>query len=124
MLATGLFALGTFVGTIITMGIEKIDNWSNLQKILGVVFSAAFAGVILAFIRLSTGTNIEAVASYYPIGLFYGMLWFYARAAVAHVRSGQPGLVLLGWLHICGLALSILFAGLLFLSPEFRNLLP
>jgi hypothetical protein len=124
MTALGLFTLGIFVGTIVTMGVEKVNDWSNIQKVLGAIFSAVFAGVILVFIRTAAGENLQEAAPYYPIGLFYGLLWYYARAAVAHVQANDTGMKALGWLHIAGLALSAILAGLIFLSPSFRSQLP
>jgi hypothetical protein len=124
MLPLGLFSLGIFVGTIVTVAIEKINDWTDIQKILGAVFSAVFAGAILAFIRLASGQQLERAAAYYPIGLFYGLVWYYARAAVDHVQANDTGTIALGWLHIAGLALSVFLAALVFLSPKFRERLP
>jgi len=124
MLALGLFSMGIFVGSIVTMAVEKINDWSDLQKILGALFSAAFAGAVLAFVRLASGQNLQEAAAYYPMGLFYGLLWYYARAAVNHVRASDTGTIALGWLHIVGLVLSVAVAGLLFLSKAFRDLFP
>ena len=60
----------------------------------------------------------------HPIGALYGLLWYYARAAVNHVRASDTGTIALGWLHIVGLVLSVAVAGLLFLSKAFRDLFP
>ena len=57
--------------------------------------------------RLATDNEPEKAAALYPIGFTYGLLWYYAGAAVDHVRDSSFLMRCLGWLHIGGLAISI-----------------
>lgn len=125
MLALSMFGLGIFIGTIVTIAVSSIKDWSKIEKILSAIFTATFAGVILAFIKLSSGKNIEQAATYYPIGLFYGLLFYYARAAMANIAKDKDVPTrIAGGLHILGLILAVGLGIALMFFPTFRERLP
>jgi hypothetical protein len=120
-----MFLLGIFIGTIVTIAVASIKDWSKVEKILTAVFTATFAGVVFTFVKQAAGKNLEQVATFYPIGLFYGLLFYYARAAMVNIGpgKGRPTQIA-GWLHILGLIAAVGFGLALFFSSSFRDLLP
>lgn len=122
MVALGMTMLGVFVGAVITIGIRQTEKWTDLQKFVTTVLTAALSGVVLAFLKGLDGSG--GAASYYPVGLVLGLVWANAPAARENVQSPARGVRTLGWLHFVGLVLlTVLVAGLLF-WPDFRELLP
>jgi len=123
MRALALFCLGIVVGTIVTRGVEKTTNWQNLAKIFVAIFSAVFAGAVFTFIdKFASAEDLKTAGPYYAIGLLYGLFWFYTPAAIEHCKT--EGLRLIGWMHIVGLAVSVVVGFLIFFSESFRNALP
>jgi drug/metabolite transporter (DMT)-like permease len=123
MRALALFCLGIVVGTIVTRGVEKTTNWQNLAKVFVAIFSAVFAGAVFTFIdKFASAEDLKTAGPYYVIGLLYGLLWFYTPAAIEHCKT--EGLRIIGWMHIVGLAASVVVGFLIFFCEPFRNSLP
>jgi hypothetical protein len=94
MLWLGMCALGIFIGSVITYGLRKTEDWSNPGNVFSSVVGAAVAGAIFTFIKYLGGdTRPEAVALY-PVGLAYGMLcinlrWLSEGAATGTSSSSR-----------------------------------
>jgi len=124
MEALGMLALGTFVGSVIATGIRKTQDWSDLQKVLTTLISAALAGGVFTFLEYLGGNALGKALFLYPVGLLLGLAWLSAETAVANVQGANGPARVAGWLHIVGLVVITLLAVLTLLSSRFRGLLP
>jgi hypothetical protein len=122
MIAVGMFALGGFIGFVISFCLLRIQDWRKGAAILSGALSAAIAGGLFTFIKMletQSGGPIGNNIFYYPIGLAYGVVttrleWLGSQGGERWVRVGHVVL----WI-----VFSVLI-GLLFLSESFRSLLP
>ena len=115
----GLFALGAFVGAVVTYGLQFIKGYSDFTKGVVTILAAALSGSATAF--LDRFSNHTKALGAYSVGLLIALMWAYAAVAVAHIQSADRGLRLLGWAHICGAVLASLTAAALVLPPAFRE---
>jgi hypothetical protein len=122
--ALGMLALGLFIGSVVTIGIQATRDWSNLAKVLSTIFSAALAGTVFTFIEFLGGSKLGNALFYYPVGLLLGLMWGYARAALANVQAEHGNARTLGWLHLAGLFGCTLVVIALLFSPSLRGKLP
>ena len=112
----GMFALGGFVGSLVTFGLRFIGNFPTFAKALTMILGAALSGTVLLFIdRLDTGRAMGA----YCVGLLISLMWSYARVAMDNLKSSSPAFRALGWAHIVGVVLATLVAAALVLPPAF-----
>jgi hypothetical protein len=122
MIAVGMFALGGFIGFVITFCLLRIQDWKKSSAILSGAISAAIAGGLFTFIKMletQSGGPIGPGIFYYPLGLAYGVLttrleWLGSQGGERWVRIGHAAL----WV-----AFTILLV-VLFLSRSLRSLLP
>ena len=115
----GMFALGGFVGALVTFGLRFITGFPTFAKALTMILGAALSGTVLLFIeRLDSGRALGA----YCVGLLIALMWAYARLAITHIKSTDRGLKVLGWAHIVGVVLATLVALALVLPPAFREM--
>ncbi len=122
MIAPRPFALGLFVTSTMTIGLNRTFNWNDLPKVSTAILSAIFAGAVFVYVEsLAQGEVLKENAPYYAVGLVYGYFSYYASAATRNIRSSCLGLRVLGWLHVVGLFGSIVLGCLLFLSPSLRS---
>jgi putative flippase GtrA len=119
MSAIGMFALGGFVGFVITFCLLRVKDWSKVLAILSGAISAAVATSLFTFLERQSGGLIGASVFYYPLGLAYGAIttrleWLGTQGGDSWVRKGHA----VAW----GLFTVVMIA--LFLFPEFRARLP
>ena len=120
MAFVGLLALGLFVGSIITLGLQHAaESVGAYKTVVGVIIATAFGGLVLAFLnKAQSMKNVDAQSFFmYPIGLLLGLMWIYFPA----IKS-QPSPTL-RWGGIVLLVLITALGALLALIPPFRRLL-
>jgi hypothetical protein len=124
MLWLGMCALGVFMGSVITYGLRKIDDWKKPGNVFTSVVGAAVAGGVFTFIKYLGGdTHPEAVAMY-PVGLAYGMLCINLQWLTETDEEGGFFIGLIKLAHgIAWLGATALLLGLFF-CPTFRQMLP
>jgi hypothetical protein len=122
MAFAGMFALGIFVGGVVTLGLKQAPgSVDNFIKIMGAVLTATFSGTIVAFMdkyKVSTDDpkNFQSFFMY-PIGLLVALLWLYFED-VWHQTNP-----LLSWGGAISIVLISILAAAIALSPRFRKLL-
>ncbi|MGA7814530.1 hypothetical protein [Caballeronia sp.] len=115
----GLFALGGFVGSIVTYGLRFVQGYDVFVRSITTILAAALSGTAIVFIdRFSAHTSALGA---YCVGLVIALMWAYSRIAVEHIGSDKPEIRLLGWAHIFGMVLSSVIAAALVLPPAFRD---
>jgi phosphate/sulfate permease len=120
----GMLALGGFIGYVVTVGIQSVDDWSDLQKILATIISAALTGGVFSFIEFLGGNKLKDALFFYPIGLVLAMLWAYAPSALMQVQSPNNNVQLLAWLRLILAFTASLFVFAILFSPALRAKLP
>ncbi len=120
----GLLSLGVFIGTLLCIAVRKTTNWTDAVKVVVALIGAALSGTVFTFIEKIMGTTLGPALFMYPVGLAWSLVWLYADQAIDNVSSSTPNKVIVGWLHIAGMAFSTLLILLLLFSKSFRELLP
>ncbi|WP_143754716.1 hypothetical protein [Caballeronia concitans] len=115
----GLFALGGFVGSIVTYGLRFVQGYDIFAKSLTTILAAALSGTAVVFIDRFSG-HTKALGAY-CVGLIVALMWAYSRVAVEHISSEKQALRLLGWAHIFGMVVISVVAAALVLPPAFRE---
>jgi Kef-type K+ transport system membrane component KefB len=114
----GLFCLGSFIGALVTYGLQFVNGLENWQQLLATIIAAVFTGAVITFVdRFKNSPALGA----YAIGLLVALLWAYAKTGVDNIKSVEQALQWLGWLHIGGSTLISIAAAALFLPPAFRE---
>lgn len=82
----GYYALGLFVGAIISYALVKVEDWSKPIPIVTGLLGAAVSGTIMVFLEQIGGdTQAEALALY-PIGLANALVWVFVHHTTGRVR--------------------------------------
>jgi hypothetical protein len=83
MAFVGMFALGIFVGGLVTLGFANAaSSTENFLKVLSAVLTGTFGGAVVAFMdKLNpqpSGAKIDGKSFFmYPVGLVVSLLWLY-----------------------------------------------
>ncbi len=114
----GFFALGGFVGGIVTYGLHSIKGYANFEKAIIIILAAALNGPVVLFIdKIHSGQALST----YCVGLLIALMWAYATVALKNLRNKNPSLRQLGRLHIIGVVLATLISAALVIPPAFRD---
>ena len=123
MAFAGMFALGIFVGGVVTLGFKgAAASTDNFLKIMGAVLTATFSGAAVTFmdkIKIPEGVDKTDPRSFfmYPIGLVVALLWLYFK----DVWAWGEGHEILKWVGPGGIVAITLLAMFLALSERFRD---
>lgn len=120
MLWLGMCALGAFVGYVVTFGLVRITDWSKPLNVISGILSAVVGGSIFLFIERMGGDH--SALALYPIGLAYGALCTNMPWVAGQLTT--PLQKAFAILHVAAFGVATAFLFLLFLSPQFRALLP
>ncbi|GAB5378585.1 MAG: hypothetical protein AcusKO_50470 [Acuticoccus sp.] len=76
----GYYALGIFVGAVISFALVKVDDWSKPLPIVTGLVGAAVSGVIMVLLEKigGSGRNGDAIALY-PVGLANALVWIFVH---------------------------------------------
>jgi hypothetical protein len=77
MAFAGMFALGVFVGGIVTLGLKFTSSYDAFIKVMGAVLAATLSGVAVGFMDKYKGSAQPESFFMYPIGLLIALLWLY-----------------------------------------------
>lgn len=120
MAFAGMFALGIFVGGVVTLGLKQApSSVNNFIKIMGAVLTATFSGTIVAFMdKYKVAANdAKSFESFfmYPIGLLVALLWLYFEDVWQQTNP------LLSWGGVVSIVLITLLATGIALVPQLRK---
>jgi len=118
MIALGMGVLGAFIGFVCIYAVLKIADWNKPVSILTGVLTAAVSGGLFAIFERFAATPIGDMIYFYPVGLGYGALC----AGLSWVAKGD--MTKLKWLHVLVFGLVTIVIMLLFVSSDFRDMLP
>jgi hypothetical protein len=118
MAFVGMFALGIFVGGLVTLGFRNAStSVGDFLKVLSAVLTGTFGGAVIGFIdkyAAPGSAKIDPMSLFmYPVGLLVALLWLYAADILQ-----QPT-----WIKRCGIGALFtitIVAALLALWPAFR----
>lgn len=111
-----LYALGIFVGSIISYSIIQVKNWDKIISIVSGLLSAAVSGAIFIFIDGDLKSSDHSGSIYfYPIGLANSLVWVFTYFSK---NDSYKPYFLIGVALVTAFALSLIF------SPYVRSLLP
>jgi hypothetical protein len=122
MAFAGMFALGIFVGGVVTLGLKQApSSVDNFIKIMGAVLTATFSGSAVAFMDKYKvpATDPKDFLSFfmYPVGLLVALLWLYFEDVW---KQTNP---LLSWGGVISIVVITLIATGIALVPKLRKLL-
>jgi len=112
--ALGMFALGAFVGAVVTYGLYLIDTFGKFAKSMVPILSAALGVVVVVFIANS---DLEGNEYAYCVGLVISLGWAYTPSAIQRIEGNSPAQMTIGGLHIGAVALMSLVAAFIFVWP-------
>lgn len=113
----GMFALGSFIGAILTFGLSLMKTTSNWTVGVATILSSAFGGSVVIFIGKYFPDPSSSISAY-CVGLLIALMWAYTSVALKNVGSPQLGLRVLGWLHIVASTVCTILGGLIFVIPR------
>jgi hypothetical protein len=114
----GLFCLGSFIGALVTYGLQFAQGLAAWQQMLATIIAAVFTGAVITFVdRFKNSPALGA----YAIGLLVALMWAYAKVGVENIRSPLQSVQLLGWGHIGSAVLVSAVAAALVIPPAFRQ---
>ena len=116
----GLFCLGAFVGAIVTYGLKFISGFGTFAQAVTLIMAAALSGTAILFVDKFAGSIVALGA--YTVGLLVAQVWAFAAVAMENIKSDNPSLRLLGWVHVVGVITITLIAVALVLPPAFREM--
>lgn len=120
----GLLTLGVFIGSIISIAVNKNTNWSNIHSYIWSIIGSALSGAVFSFIQYLGGLTLGDALFMYPIGLLVGLMWVMNSNAVENLKSGNKLIKVFAVLQIVGVFIfSIIVLMILFL-PGFKDILP
>lgn len=120
----GLFALGLFVGAVVSLAVKNTKDWTKLKSLFISFFGASFTGLVFVFVDYVGGRGLGSALFFYPVGLVVAHLWTFCDRAVEMLKDPNVGLKILGALHVAGVTISTVFVAALLFSPSLRSLLP
>jgi len=98
-----MLAMGVFVGLLVTQGMDYAKDIETYKKILTVVLSSSFGGVVVAYIGKQLDKK-EAIPMY-PVGLLLGYVWLQIPKLAALIIGGST---LSFWLGVLGMVGSLI----------------
>ncbi len=111
----GMFALGWFVGSVVTLGFTQAQN--DFLKAGTTILGAALSGVAIAFLdKINAVGNARDSIFLYPVGLLIAVPWFYMPQILARPEK------LIKWGGTVGTVVCTIAAVLLALFPDVRRL--
>jgi hypothetical protein len=113
----GMFALGSFIGAILTFGLSLMKTYSNWAVGGATIISSALGGSVVIFIG-KYFPDPSASISAYCVGLLIALMWAYTSIALQNIASEKLGLRILGWIHIGASVVCTLLGGLIFAIPR------
>jgi hypothetical protein len=117
----GLFCLGAFVGTIAIIGLRKIGNVDDWQKVLLATMPVVLSGATITFVdRFKYSPAIGC----YPLGLVAALMWIYIDKGINNIiTDGKWAQKAIGWLHIAASSLFTLASIVLISIPAILQIL-